>query len=174
MARMVCPSGGKKKKKKKKTLQVFVVAYRNHNLEESGHAFAEQDALDAAGTKNRYNLMNAIEAEMDLLWKYKPEVWWHDHVSHFPRRLSVGCPSCGDAAVSVGSTFKTPRKKFEKGWCHVNAWIEADEDMVAKSSCCATMEQHEKLMKNALNVRSERVSLSRRRQNERQCREGVS
>jgi hypothetical protein len=102
---------------KKSNLQVFVVVYRNHNLENSGHAFAEQDALDAAGTKNRYDLMNVTEAEMDLLRKYKPEGWWHDHVSHFPRRPRVGCPSFGDAAVPVGSTFKIQRKKVEKGWC---------------------------------------------------------
>lgn len=61
-------------RKKKRNLQVFVVVYRNHNLEKSGHAFAGQDALDAAGTKYCYDLMNVTEAEMDLLRKYKPEV----------------------------------------------------------------------------------------------------
>lgn len=38
--------------------------------------------------------------------------------------------------------------------------------MVAKFSFCATVEQHEKMVKDAVKVRSERASFARREQNE--------
>lgn len=66
------------------------------------------------------------------------------------------CPTCGQAAVPVGSNFRIPARKDEKGWRKAEAWIDAGEDLEAKFVSCWTVEQHEKMVKKALEIRAER------------------
>ena len=94
------------------------------------------------------------EEEMQMLKRYYPDLWW-SRVITIPRygvgveEHLVRCPNCAESAVRVGSNFRIPKKKDEKGWREVEAIIERGDDMVAKFSVCSTVEVHEEMVEEA-------------------------
>jgi hypothetical protein len=82
---------------------------------------------------------------MEFVKEYEPEAWWRTIFS--PSRDSMcptenlkHCPSCGKAALPVGSNFRIPKRKDGKERGAIENMIKAGEDMVAKFSPCATSE----------------------------------
>jgi hypothetical protein len=74
-----------------------------------------------------------------------------------PEINMLRCPSCGKGAERVSSNFRIPRKKNNKAWKVIEEMIERGEDMVAKFSFCATVEEHERMVEKAIELRSSNV-----------------
>ena len=55
----------------------------------------------------------------------------------------------------MGSNFRIPKKRDEKAWKEIQEMIKWRKDIVAKFEFCATMEEHEKMVKRALEFRAE-------------------
>ena len=68
------------------------------------------------------------------------------HGGQYKATHNKRCPSCGDAVIPVGSTFKIPARKDEKAWKSVETMIEEGEDLLARFSYCMTFEEHDKTM----------------------------
>jgi hypothetical protein len=100
------------------------------------------------------------EEEFEFVKARDPELWWTEFVwrpkvnGGSPCHL-VRCPSCRKNAVRVGSNFRIPKKRDEKAWKEIQGMIERGDDMVAKFEFCATTEEHEKMVKRALELRAE-------------------
>ncbi|KAI0266056.1 hypothetical protein BC834DRAFT_969585 [Gloeopeniophorella convolvens] len=62
-----------------------------------------------------------------------PELWW--------RVLEPRCPGCGGTGVAVGSTFRAPGARDDKGWARVERMLDEGE----KFSYCMTEEEEEEL-----------------------------
>lgn len=106
----------------------------------------EEDRAQVAAFRAHPELLSDKDRD-EVMW-VDPEAWFVEIVKR--------CPGCGQAAVPVGSNFRIPARKDEKGWRKVEAWIDAGEDLVAKFASCWTVEQHEKMVKKALEIRAER------------------
>jgi hypothetical protein len=102
------------------------------------------------------------EEEYGFLKARSPEMWWREVIAR-PRVLGepginmVRCPSCGKSAVRVGSNFRIPKKRDVKAWKIIEKMMERREDMVAKFSFCATVEEHERMVKRALELRGDDI-----------------
>ena len=103
--------------------------------------------------------------EMDELKKWVPEMWWTRITEGRPPIRRLGgeaatirqdrkrCPSCGSAAVRVGSNFRAPKRRNDKAWRGIVEIIEAGEDLAAKFSMCWTVETHAKMVEKAIEMR---------------------
>jgi hypothetical protein len=85
-------------------------------------------------------------SDEDLAWlrKYDPEAWWtrllglgHDHAKR--------CPCCGGPGVRVGSNFRVPARKDEKGWKELERMVGQGVDMLAEFEFCPTVEMWEEM-----------------------------
>jgi hypothetical protein len=110
---------------------------------------------------SRWNEESSLtEEEFDFVKARDPELWWTEFiwrpkVNDGPPGYLVRCPSCGKSAVRAGSNFRIPKRRDEKGWKDVQGMIGRGEDIVAKFECCATIGGHEKMVKRALELRTE-------------------
>jgi hypothetical protein len=108
---------------------------------------------------NRYENPNLlIEEEMEFVKKYELSAWWKTifSPSRGPYRTTENlkrCPSCGKAALRVGSNFRIPKRRDEKAWREVEGMIKAGEDMVAQFSPCATNEEWKVMVDEANAIR---------------------
>lgn len=111
-------------------------------------------------------LIETNEDDKALIAKYKADphsllqlerlaLGWVWHESWFVE-VKKRCPGCAEDAVPVGSNFRIPARKDEKGWREVEKWIEAGEDLVAKFVCCVTVEQHKDRVEKAIEIRAVR------------------
>ncbi len=103
------------------------------------------------------------EGEHNFLRENDPQEWWELVVSGRgwngePLEHQIRCPSCGKLAVRVGSKFEIPGKTDEKSWKEIESLISAGEDMVARFSGCATIEEHEEMVKEAERLKRQEVS----------------
>ena len=80
---------------------------------------------------------------------------WVVHEAWFVE-MEKRCPGCGEGATPVGSNFRVPKRRDEKGWRKVEVWIEEGRDLVATFVNCATVEQHEERVEKAIEMRKER------------------
>lgn len=77
-----------------------------------------------------------------------------------PRAYQLGpgvclrCPSCGKDAVRVGSNFRIPPRKDDKAWRLIDDMIATGEDMDASFSPCPTIEDHKKMVVEAMRRRA--------------------
>ncbi|KAG8693697.1 hypothetical protein FRC08_008961 [Ceratobasidium sp. 394] len=98
--------------------------------------------------------------ELATLKAGSPEFWWTELIrngqpdAQIPASHNIRCPSCGDHAVRVGSTFEVPSQKDEKSWLKIERMIQSGDDMVAKFSCCATVDAHKEMVEEALRLRA--------------------
>lgn len=102
------------------------------------------------------------DEELGRMREADPEAWWMDVVRIGPGRGErhwKRCPSCGGQVVRVGSTFKIPARRDEKGWREVERMIEEGVDMVARFSYCMTFEEHDRAMEKLEGVKAEGVIL---------------
>jgi len=100
--------------------------------------------------------------EFEFLQARDPEMWWAEviripRMSGIPEINMLRCPSCGKGVNRVGSNFRIPRKRDEKAWKGIEERIERGEDTVAKFSFYATVEEHERMVKKAIELRSTNV-----------------
>ncbi|KAH6663717.1 hypothetical protein B0J14DRAFT_608939 [Halenospora varia] len=142
-------------------------AYRNkHRINSTG----QRNSEETLKFKNLWERLirdstSLTEEELAYVKEREPEEWWTE-IAATPQvyREDAGhlmrCPSCGKGALAVGSNFRIPAKKDERGWKKVEKMIEDGEDMVAKFSPCATFEEHEKMVERARELRAENVVTS--------------
>ncbi|KAG8699462.1 hypothetical protein FRC09_006614 [Ceratobasidium sp. 395] len=96
--------------------------------------------------------------EFSTLKAQDPGLWWIELVrngepdAQVPASHNIRCPSCGDHAVRVGSTFRIPPQKDDKSWRKIERMIESGEDMAAKFSSCATVEMHKEMVEEAQRI----------------------
>jgi hypothetical protein len=108
---------------------------------------------------NRYDNPSLLsEEQMESVKKYEPEAWWRtifspSRDSRWPTENLKRCPSCGKEALRVGSNFRIPKRKDEKGWREIEGMIKTGEDMVAKFSPCATNEEWKDMVDGAIVIR---------------------
>lgn len=86
----------------------------------------------------------------------EPEVWRVRVVGTQNGPHSKRCPSCAGEVLRVGSTFRIPGKRDEKGWREVERMVEEGVDMVARFSYCWTREAHAKALEELKEVEAER------------------
>jgi hypothetical protein len=91
------------------------------------------------------------EKEREYLRENDPQEWWELLVrgrswNGKPLEHQIRCPSCGKTAVRVGSKFEIAGKNGEKAWKEIEGLIAAGEDMVAKFSGCATIQEHQEMV----------------------------
>jgi hypothetical protein len=108
-----------------------------------------------------FNDPSSVSAEeLATLKAGDPEMWWTDLVrsgqpdAQVAATHNIRCPSCGDRAVRVGSTFEIPPQKDDKSWRNIERMIQSGEDMVARFSSCATVEEHKDMVEEALRLRA--------------------
>jgi hypothetical protein len=104
--------------------------------------------------------ISLTDEEFEFIKARDPELWWTEFIwrpraNGGPPGHRARCPSCGESAVRVGSNFRIPKKRDEKAWKEIQEMIKWGEDIVAKFEFCATMEEHEKMVKRALELRAE-------------------
>jgi hypothetical protein len=108
---------------------------------------------------NRYDNSSLLSDEQrEFIKKYEPEAWWRtifspSRDSRWPTENLKRCPSCGKEALRVGSNFRIPKRKDEKGWREIEGMIKTGEDMVAKFSPCATNEEWKDMVDGAIVIR---------------------
>lgn len=56
------------------------------------------------------------------------------------------CPSCGGGAIRVGSNFRVPGRRDERGWKKVDRLVEEGVNLEARFSPCATFGMHRKMV----------------------------
>ncbi|EAW11921.1 uncharacterized protein ACLA_006790 [Aspergillus clavatus NRRL 1] len=112
-------------------------------LWERGGDLREKASVDGRG-------LTCEEAEE--LRSMDADVWWTRLITIGNRAESheKRCPSCGRGVVRVGSTFRIPGKRDEKGWRRVERWTAEGTDMVARFSYCATVQEHAKMVERAV------------------------
>ena len=110
--------------------------------------------------RNQYHHDPSVlsEKQMEFVKKYEPEAWWRtifspSRDSRWPTENLKRCPSCGKEALRVGSNFRIPKRKDEKGWRDIEGMIKTGEDMVAKFSPCATSEEWKDMVDGAIVIR---------------------
>ena len=102
------------------------------------------DLRDAFG-RNRDQMS---EEETEELFSMEPEAWSNYIVQiggYCPEQHWKRCPGCGGDVIRVGSNFRIPGKRNDKGWREVKKMIRDGVDMVARFSHCATFEDHKKM-----------------------------
>ncbi|KAF4541333.1 DNA-directed rna polymerase [Lasiodiplodia theobromae] len=86
----------------------------------------------------------------------EPEVWRVRVVGTQNGEHLKRCPSCAGEVLRVGSTFRIPGKRDEKGWKEVERMIGEGVDMVARFSYCWTQEAYAKALEELKEVEAER------------------
>ncbi|QRV94136.1 hypothetical protein RhiJN_22154 [Ceratobasidium sp. AG-Ba] len=98
--------------------------------------------------------------ELATLKAGNPEFWWKQLVDNgqpatqTPASHNIRCPLCGSGAVRVGPTFEVPPKKDDKGWRKIEEMVQSGKDMVARFSNCATVEEHQEMVEEALRLQA--------------------
>jgi hypothetical protein len=99
-------------------------------------------------------------SDEDLAWlrQYDPEAWWtrlvglgHDHAKR--------CPCCGGPGVRVGSNFRVPARKDEKGWKELERMVGQGVDMLAEFEFCPTVEMWEEMAREAGRIKRGREGM---------------
>ncbi|CZR65541.1 uncharacterized protein PAC_15441 [Phialocephala subalpina] len=139
----------------------LAAAYRNSNRMNSGsnRGSDELATLIRLQQKQWDNPASISEEEFEFLKARDPQLWWTEitrmpRISGVPEINMVRCPGCGKGVKRVGSNFRVPRKRDQTAWKAIEEMIERGEDMVAKFSFCATVEEHERMVKIAIELRS--------------------
>lgn len=106
--------------------------------------------------------LNFISTNGLAILKADPGMRWIDLVSsgqpdaQDPAVHNFRCPSCGNSAVRVGSTFEIPSRKDDKSWRDIERITGCGVDMAAAQPWCATVGEHKKRVDEALRLRARR------------------
>lgn len=139
----------------------LAAAYRNSSRmkSSSGRGSSELATFKRLQQKLWDDPASLPEEEFEFLKARDPELWWNEvirmpRISGLPGINMLRCPGCGKGAKRVGSNFRIPKKRDEKGWKAIEEMVERGEDMVAKFSFCATIEEHERMVERASALRA--------------------